>query len=415
MQDGRIAARVAGALTAPAGAVVLDARGLVVTPGLVDIHTHLRTPGFPEKETIESGTAAAAAGGFTTVCAMANTDPVVDTVEVLESVQDACRRGALVRVRQLAAVTHGLRGERLTDFEALARAGAVAFSDDGKPVWDVAVMRAALRAAGGLDMVVSVHEEDRDLVGPGVAHSGAAGRHRLPPWPCAGEAAMVARDIELAAETGGKLHIAHVSCAETVEVLRSARRRDLPVSAEVTPHHLSLTERLLDGDASIGLPAASPRTKVNPPLRSEADVEALITAVGDGTIDAVATDHAPHTAVDKASPFETAAFGFTGLETALPVCLGLVRAGHLALPRLIELLTIGPARIFGLPSSLQPGSPADVCVFDPTEAWTVSPENLRSRGKNTPLLGRTVRGRVRWTLVAGRIVFPAWNGPTYPG
>lgn len=399
--DGRIAAR--GRVPEVPGAPELDCAGQIVCPGFIDLHTHLRFPGYPEKETMASGTAAAAAGGFTTVCAMANTQPVVDRVEVLRHVLDEAERTARVRVHQLAAVSVGLRGERLADLPALAAAGAVAFSDDGKPVWDAAIMRTALQASREVGKAISVHEEEPATVGDGVANAGdAARRLRLPEWPCAGEAGMVARDIDLLAEVGGRLHVAHVSCAESVTVIRAARGRGLAVTAEVTPHHVRLTDRLLAGDAALDLPPAHPCVKVNPPLRSAADVEAMIEALADGTIDAVATDHAPHTARDKAGPFVDAAFGFTGVEVALPLLLDLVRDGRLGLPTLIERLTAGPARVFDLPGgTLEVGAAADICVFDPDKEWIVRPEMLRSQGKNTPLLNAAVRGRVTQTLVAG--------------
>jgi len=268
-------------------------------------------------------------------------------------------------------------------------------------------MKRALTAAARLNKVISVHEEDPSVVRGGVANAGEWARAvGLAEWPCNGEAAMVPRDMELAAETGGRLHIAHVSCRETVRLVREAKRRGFPVTAEVTPHHLRLTEQLLGGDPSLDLPPAHPRMKVNPPLRSSDDVEAVVEALADGTIDAIATDHAPHSMADKEGPFATAAFGFSGLETALPLALDLFRAGRLSLPTLIERLTGGPARVFGLAAgTLAPGSPGDVCVFDPDHRWRVTAEGLRSRGKNTPLLGAEMRGRVRATVVAGTVVY----------
>lgn len=417
--DGGADVLVRGGLIAGVGAPglpespdldIIEAEGRIVCPGFVDLHTHLRFPGFPEKETMTSGTAAAAAGGFTTVCAMANTDPVVDDVDTLAFVLDAARREARVRVRQLASVSRSLQGRALTDFYALAAAGAVAFSDDGKPVWDAEIMRSALRASADLGRPVSVHEEDPSVVRGGVANAGIfARRHNLPEWPCAGEASLVARDLALLEETGGRLHVAHVSCAETVDLLRAARARGLSVTAEATPHHLRLTDRLLDGDPALSLPPAHPCTKVNPPLRSERDVAALVGALADGTIDAVATDHAPHTSADKAGPFAAAAFGFSAIETALPLLLDLVRDGRLELVTLVDRLTAGPARAFGLRAgTLSPGAPADLCILDPDEPWTVRPDSLRSMGKNTPLLGATLRGRVTHTIVGGRVV----HGPS---
>ncbi|HZU13794.1 MAG TPA: dihydroorotase [Chloroflexota bacterium] len=403
VEDGRISALVEPD-QAPSGIYRIEADGMVVTPGFVDLHTHLRFPGFPEKETIASGTRAAAAGGFTTVCAMANTRPVVDTVEILRVIEAEVRRSAAVRVRQLAAVTMGLAGEHLTDMPALVAAGAVAFSDDGKPVGDVDIMESALRASAELGAVISVHEERAGSAG--AANPGPARQLGLAAWPCTWEAEMVARDVGLLERTGGRLHIAHVSCAETVQIIRMAKQRGLPVTAEATPHHLRLDDSLLLGTAI--LPPGSPQTKVNPPLRDRSDVEALVAGLADGTIDAVATDHAPHAAPDKEGSFAQAAFGFTGLETALPVLLDLVRAGSLSLPALVERLTEGPARVFGLDAgTLRPGAPADVTIFDPEARWTVAPEILESRGKNSPLLGHEMRGRVSCTLVGGQVVHVA--------
>lgn len=405
IEDGRIRSVVPGGLESAGDIPVLDAAGRVVTPGFVDLHTHLRFPGFPDKETMESGTEAAAAGGFTTVCAMANTQPVVDRVSVVQQVLDEARRMARVQVRSLAAVSAGLQGEQLTDLPALWEAGAVAFSDDGKPVWNEPIMRQALAFSRASGAPISVHEEDPALVGRGVANAGVAARRlRLAEWPCRGEATMVARDVALLADCGGHLHLAHVSCRETVALLRAARERGLRLTAEVTPHHLTLTDELLEGDPATDLPPAHPCTKVNPPLRSPEDVQALVEALRDGTIDAVATDHAPHTRADKAGPYTSAAFGLIGLETALPLLLDLVRSGALDLVTAVERLTAGPARVFGMAAgTLRAGTAADVCIFDPDLPWRVQPEALRSRGKNTPLLGRELRGQVLATLVHGEI------------
>ena len=407
IREGRIVA-VGGDLVG-ADVPVLDSSNLIVCPGFVDLHTHLRYPGFPEKETIRTGTMAAAAGGFTTVCAMANTHPVVDSVEVLENVRAAAEREGVARVHQLAAVSCGLLGEQLTDMAALAAAGAPAFSDDGKPVWNENIMRQALRQSRALHLPISVHEEDPELVRGGVANAGdRARRQSLAEWPCAGEASMVARDVRLLGEEGGHLHVAHVSCADTVRLIREAKARGLRITAEATPHHLRLTDRLLEGDAELGLPPAHPCTKVNPPLRCEADVEALVEALADGTIDAVATDHAPHTASDKDMSYEDAAFGISAVESALPLLLDLVRERRLDLVTLVERLTAGPARAFGLHAgTLAPGEDADICVFDPVATWRLTPEAMVSRGKNTPLMGSLLRGRVVWTLVDGRVVWPS--------
>jgi len=405
VQEGTVVIRGRNLPDPPPGTETIDATGCIVSPGFIDLHTHLRFPGFPEKETMATGTAAAAAGGFTTVCAMANTNPVVDSVDLLQRVLEEAAHEGRVHVRQLAAVTRGLRGEQLTDVEALAAAGAVAFSDDGKPVRDEGTMRRALVGCARVGKPVSVHEEDPVLVGKGVANAGPIAQGLgLSEWPCAGEAGMVARDLALLEEVGGHLHIAHVSCAETVALIRAAKARGLPVTAEVTPHHLRLTDRLLEGDPALGLPPSHPCTKVNPPLRSPADVQAVVEALADGTIDAVATDHAPHSQKDKAPPYERAAFGISAIETALPLLLDLVRSGAMDLPTMIERLTAGPARVFGLGASLAPGSVADVCIFDPEKLWTLAADAMESHGKNTPLLGATLIGRVACTVVGGRIV-----------
>jgi dihydroorotase len=385
---------------------VIEAAGLVVSPGFVDLHTHLRFPGQPEKETVGSGTRAAAAGGYTTICAMANTNPPVDRVEVLEEVYAEVGRSAAVRVLQFGAVSLGLRGERLTDMAALADSDAVGFSDDGRPVWNEQLMGEALARAGRLGKIISAHEEDPTLVAGGVANAGeTARRHGLREWPCGGEASMVARDVALLERHGGRLHIAHVSCADTLPVLRQARARGLAVTAEVTPHHLRLTDRMLDGDPDLGLPTANPCCKVNPPLRSPEDVEAMIQALAEGVIDAIATDHAPHTAGDKAGSFADAAFGFSMIESALPLVLDLVRAGRVDLPAVIRRMSTAPAEIVGLEAgTLRPGAPADICVFAPDERWVLRPESMHSRGKNSPLLDAELRGRVKWTIVEGEVV-----------
>lgn len=405
IEDGRVVARESRIDACPPATEVADAIGFVVCPGFLDLHTHLRFPGFTAKETIISGTAAAAAGGFTTVCAMANTRPVVDSVEVLRHVLETVARDSMVCVEQFASVTCGLEGLRLTDFDALVEAGAVAFSDDGKPIVDEDMMRLALISGRRVGRPISVHEEDPAIVRGGVANAGESARRLgLAEWPCSGEAQMVERDIRLAHETGGHLHVAHVSCADTVPLIRNAKAQGIRVTAEVTPHHLRLTDGLLEGDGDLDLPPAHPRTKVNPPLRSGRDVEALVNALVDGTIDAVATDHAPHTADDKDRAFCDAAFGISGIETALPLLLELVRANRISLPGLIRRLTVGPASVLGRNVSLRVGARADVCVFDPEEEWVVTADALKSKGKNTPLLNAGMRGRVKYTFVGGHLV-----------
>jgi dihydroorotase len=408
IQGGKIAA-IGPEISVGPDAEVLAVDGLVVCPGFVDLHTHLRFPGQPEKETVASGTRAAAAGGYTAICAMANTSPTVDRAEVLNEVYAEAARTAVVRVFQFAAVSIGLQGDLATDMESLARAGAVGFSDDGKPVWNAELMADALRRAGALNKILSAHEEDPAIVAGGVANAGdAARRHGLKAWPCSGESSLVARDIELLRTHGGRLHIAHVSCAETVDILRKVRAEGLPVTAEVTPHHLRLTDDLLDGDLELRLPAAHPCCKVNPPLRTADDAEAMVAALAEGVIDTIATDHAPHTEADKAGLFADAAFGFSMIESALPLVLDLVRAGRMDLPTVIRRMSTAPAEIVGLEAgTLRAGAAADICVFDPDEPWFLRPETMHSRGKNSPLLGAELRGRVKWTIVGGEVVYEA--------
>ncbi len=384
-------------------AAVLDAAGLVVAPGFVDLHAHLRTPGQEWKEDMESGTRAAAAGGFTSVCCMANTRPPMDTGALVLAVREMARRRAAVRVYPLACVTRGMAGRRLTDVAELAEAGAVALSDDGRPVAEAAVMRNALAYAGMFGLPVSAHEEEPSLARGTAAHLGpVASALGLRGQPGEAEAVLVARDALLAAATGGRLHVAHVSAAATVEVLRWARARGVAVTAEVTPHHLALTEEALAGHDT--------DAKCNPPLRGEEDRRALVEALAEGVIDCVATDHAPHAPHEKAVEFDAAPFGVVGFETALGVLVTtLVRPGLLSLAGLVDRLSARPAAVFGLPGgSLAPGSPGDVVVFDPDAEWTVDPDRFLSKGRNTPFRGRRLWGRVVATFVGGA---PAYLAP----
>jgi len=370
---------------------VVDCGGLVLVPGFIDLHAHLRQPGFEHKETIASGTRAAAAGGFTTVCCMPNTEPAIDTVGTLRYVLDVAQREAVVRVRPIGAVTRGRRGQELTDMAELAEAGAVAFSDDGSPVASSSLMRHALEYASSFDRVVVDHCEDPELTKGAAMHEGAVSeRLGLPGWPSAAEAIMVARNIALAETTGGRVHIAHLSTAGSVEIVRHAKRRGIRVTAEVTPHHLTLTDEWVERGAY------DANCKVNPPLRSQADVEALIEGLLDGTIDAIATDHAPHALVDKACEFEQAAFGISNIETAFGQLMSLVHAGRLPFDLLIDKLTSGPASVFGLEV---PGD--DWVLLDPDLEWTVDVEQFHSRGRNTPLHGVPLKGRVMLTVCRG--------------
>lgn len=397
--------------------------GWVIAPGFVDLHAHLREPGFEAKETVLTGARAAARGGFTTICAMPNTNPVIDTRAVAEFVLRAAS-DAPARVRVIAAISKGEQGEELSEMGELAEAGAVAFSDDGRPVSSGKVMRHALEYAAPLGLPVVEHCQDEELVGAGVMHEGAAAtRLGLKGWPAAGEVVMLARDLELARLTGARYHAAHLSVAGAVDLVRAAKREGLPVTAEVTPHHLLLTDDWVAGErtgplaealATLGLGPlpAGPRydtsAKVNPPLRPAADCDALLAGLLDGTIDAIATDHAPHTQVDKDCEFGEAAFGISGFETALAALLALVHTGKLPLATLIAALTVRPAHAWNLDAgALAPGAPADLVIFDPAEEWTVDPARFASLGRNTPLAGVTLRGRVRQTWLGGRVVYDA--------
>jgi dihydroorotase len=396
--------------------------GWVVAPGFVDLHAHLREPGFEAKETIQTGTAAAARGGFTTICAMPNTSPVTDTRAGVEYILRKAE-GASARVKVIAAISKGEQGAEISEMGELAEAGAVAFSDDGRPVSSGKVMRHALDYAAPLGLPVVEHCQDEDLVGDGAMNEGpAATRLGLKGWPAAGETVMLARDLELVRATGARYHAAHLSVAGAVALVREAKRAGLPVTAEVTPHHLLLTDDWVAGERTGPLADAlrtlgyeapdGPRydtaAKVNPPLRTAADCAALLDGLLDGTIDAIATDHAPHTQVDKDCEFSEAAFGISGFETALAALLALVHTGKLPLTTLIAALTIRPATAWGLDAgTLEPGKPADLVIFDPDESWTVDPARFASLGKNTPLAGLTLRGRVRQTWLGGRVVYDA--------
>jgi dihydroorotase len=386
----------------------IDARGLVVSPGFVDIHCHLRQPGFEHKETIATGTLAAARGGFTTVCAMPNTEPPTDTAGTVEFVLRTAQAEGVVRVLAIGCVSRGRAGRELADLAELADAGAVAFSDDGAPVVDAHLMRRALEYAGMLGTPIIDHCEDPALAAGGVMHEGwVSTRLGLRGIPAAAEETMVARNIALAEQTGSPVHLAHVSTAGSVELIRQAKGRGAPVTAEVTPHHLALThESVLHGPAEVpGGLAYDTNAKVNPPLRSQADLGACVAGLLDGTIDCIATDHAPHAVQDKLREFDHAEFGISGLETAFSLALTTVS--------LEGALTLGPVRTLQLDrsieglGSLKVGAPGDVAIIDPGAEWVVEPETFASKGKNTPLAGRMLRGKVVATIVAGKTVFDA--------
>ena len=392
---------------------IINAAGLVVSPGFIDIHAHLREPGYEYKETIATGAAAAARGGFTTICAMPNTDPAVDNEAVVELVN---RRAvdAAVRVRVIGCVSRNRAGKELADMEELASAGVVAFSDDGDPVHDAGLMRLALTYSRDLGAPISNHCQDHALCPSGVMAEGwVSSRLGLPGIPAVAEEAMVARDIALAGLTGGRLHVAHLSTAGSVSMVREAKERGISVTAEVCPHHLWLTDEWAlggKGDAeATGATAYDTATKVYPPLRSHADVAACLAGLADGTIDCVATDHAPHERASKECTYNDAAFGISVLETALGTLMAPVRRGSIDLTTMIERLTVGPARVLGdafTPyASLTPGTPADLVIFDPNARWTVDVTRFASLGRNTPLDGVELQGQVAATMVAGRIVF----------
>ena len=404
LKDGLVAS-VGRSGGVPDGAEVLDATGLVVAPGFVDLHVHLREPGREDAETVATGARAAVAGGFTTVCAMPNTDPVCDNQAAVGFVLKQAREADLARVHPIGAVSLGQQGEQLTEFGEMVAAGAVAFSDDGKPVATAHLMRTALEYALTFGVPVIDHCEDRSLTSGAAMHEGlVSSRLGLKGWPRSAEDIIVARDIALAEFTGGHIHLAHMSTAGSVRLIREAKARSVRVTAEVTPHHLSLTDVCCEGyDTS---------AKMNPPLREAADVAACREALADGTIDCIATDHAPHPYDAKDQEFDNAPFGVVGLETALGVAMvDLVDAGVLTLPRLVRCLTSQPAGIAHLAAgSLKRGAPADVVVFDPGAEWVVDPTRFYSKSRNTPFAGRRLKGLVRWTLVGGRLVHTSTAG-----
>jgi dihydroorotase len=378
-----------------------DARGLIVAPGFIDLHVHLREPGQGYKETIASGTTAAAAGGFTSVCTMPNTAPVVDTAEWVNWVRSP-ERGAVVNVFPIAAATEGSKGGALTDFSALQRAGAVAVTDDGKPILEDDVMRMCLRLGAELNFPVVQHAEDTRLTENCSMHAGPTSfRLGLRGMPASAEAAIVDRDVTLAQQIReSRLHVAHLSTTDALKAVRRGKRAKARVTCEVTPHHFVLI------DENVG--EYDTNFKMNPPLRTATDIEAIVVALADGTIDAIATDHAPHAAHEKQVEFERASFGITGLETALALAITKLYRDHkISLTRIVELFTTGPARVFDLPGrgSLARGSHADVTIFDPKKRWTFEAAKSRSMSHNTPFDGWQFTGKVVATIVGGKIVY----------
>ncbi|HEY32503.1 MAG TPA: dihydroorotase [Dehalococcoidia bacterium] len=381
---------------------VISAQGLVIAPGFIDLHCHLREPGFEEKETIATGSQAAARGGFTTVCCMPNTLPPLDNRETVEFVLAKAAEGVAVRVLPVGCITRGRKGEGLVDMAELASAGVVGFSDDGDTVSNPDLMRQALELSRKLGLPVIEHCEDKSLSKGGIVNEGVvSARLGLRGIPPAAEESIVARDLELARLTGGRIHVAHVSTRDSVELIRRAKEKGVTVTAEVTPHHLTLTEEEVANHGT--------NAKVNPPLRTRQDVEVLIEALNDDTIDVIATDHAPHTVAEKSLPMEEAPFGISGLETAFGSLMGLVYAEKVSIETLIARLTAVPASIlgekFGKLGVLEFGAVADVVIFDPTKEWVVDPDAFISKGRNTPLAGRTLKGKVMATISRGQLVY----------
>lgn len=400
VEEGRIA-RLAERISA-SQAEVIDATGLVAAPGFIDVHVHLREPGYEYKETIATGTAAAVAGGFTAVCCMANTDPVHDNPAITETILARARQAGNCRVYPIGAVSKGLAGQELAEMGEMVRAGAVAFSDDGRPVTSSYLMRRAMEYSLLFDVPIVDHCEEPSLAASGVMHEGVvATRLGLRGIPAAAEEVMVRRDVVLAELTGARVHIAHLSTRGSLEAVRQAKAKGLKVTCEVTPHHLALT------DQAVADSQYDTNTKMNPPLRSAEHVEALLEGVLDGTVDCLATDHAPHHADEKAVEFDRAPFGIVGLETALPVTFDLLVVKHrMPLPRFVALWSTNPARSFRLPGgTLKVGAPADITLFDPELRATVNPQKFRSLARNTPFGGRRLRGWPVCTIVGGKVVY----------
>lgn len=377
----------------------IDAKGMLVVPGFIDLHVHLREPGFEYKETIASGAMAAVAGGFTSVCCMPNTNPVNDNQSVTDFILAKAAAAGKARVLPIGAITKGSEGKELAEIGELVDAGCVAISDDGRPVMNSSVMRRAMEYARAFGLTVVDHCEDLHLTARGCMNEGVISTQLgIPGMPNAAEDIMVARNLALAELTGAKLHLAHISTAGSVQLLRHAKARGIAVSAEACPHHFMLTDEAAK--------TFDTNTKMNPPLRTAADVDAIKEGLADGTIDVIATDHAPHAVQEKQLEFDAAPFGIVGLETALPLTLSLVEEGALTLEAAISKLTTAPARIFGLSSgTLAPGAEADIVILDPTREWTIDPSRFFSKGRNTPFAGWTVRGKVLKTFVGGTLVY----------
>ncbi|MBN1190257.1 MAG: dihydroorotase [Dehalococcoidales bacterium] len=381
---------------------VIKADGLIACPGFIDLHCHLREPGFEEKETIATGTLAAARGGFTTICCMPNTEPPIDNISVVDYIHRRSAQTGAVRVLPIGCITRGRKGEALSEMGELGQSGVIALSDDGDSVMNTRLMRQALDYSRTFDLPLIEHCEDKNLCEGGQINEGIIStRLGLAGIPDEAEEIIVARDILLAGLTGARLHIAHLSTAGSAELVRTAKKKGIHVTAEVTPHHLTLTEDLVMGYNTCA--------KVNPPLRTDRDIRALIQGLNDGTIDAIATDHAPHREIDKQCEFNNASFGISNFETALGSLLSLVHQGSISLNLLIAKLTCGPANIIGSKhaplGTLRPGSSADLTIFDPEREWVVNPETFVSKGKNTPLKGVKLKGKVLATVYRGNLIF----------
>ena len=382
------------------GAQEIDARNLVVCAGLLDMHVHLREPGFEYKETIETGCAAAARGGFSTIACMPNTKPVIDTPELVDFVRKQAAKACGVRVLPIAAVSAGQKGQELTDMDALSAAGVIALSDDGVPIQNANLMRDALIRARRLKLPVLSHCEDAEMVQNHAVNEGKVSRRLgIPGRPAIAEELMVVRDAMLAEETGGAVHICHVSTARSVDVVRSYKKRGVRITCETCPQYFTLTEDEVLAQGTMA--------RVNPPLRTAKDVEAIIEGLQDGTIDAIVTDHAPHSVEEKARPLTEAPSGMGGLETSLAVTLtALYHTGKMELDKILSKMTVEPARILGIDKGrLSIGADADIVIFDPNEEWVVDPEQFASKGRNTPFGGQRLKGKVKYTIVGGKVIY----------